>query len=1509
MEILIQYKARNFSYILDSLPAEANFSTAFIRLCKSITNGETELTRLFLDGQIEDAVHAHESTVANMKLLQPLFDDEYFKMSILFLLAVENKNIVAACEVFQRSKYFLLNLGRNLNFSGCMLPEIQSFFPILPIDVDLIVEVNLNYNRLTILDKSLSELPNLTKLSVSNNKLWLVSSEILSAKNLLHLDLSYNMISELPAMNLSRRIKFLFLQGNQFCHFPSCLENSWLIELNLSRNKLVELSPAISTIKSLRKLDLSFNPYLLKLPTALGKIEVSLNLEGTESLLNIPYSSGMDIWAFYNQRLTSEVIVEHTEIVVVDACHELEIFNAGMKSLETELKDSPFIQLTGCGIPVGFQHVHEVLIRNPSLFVVFWQLSDIDFDSIAGIIQYLETFDPDSLIHIVAILNQNYQLDEKSLREGLNLSEDVKLHSLTIHPSTDKFILDTSPIIEQLKFDASSLKKCLRVPGCYTEIQEQVRIMRKKIKANDAPIISKSDFWERIRASLHNSDLLGIPELGTIIEFLEDTGMVSYFPSNLHGCEDLIFLDRDWIVRLVEHIIGRSTHSSLYINSYTLTQLGLEELVMRFSNSSPPAGLYYFLAQNALAMPLDQNSWFVPSVLTPEHLVPIPNSHYTYFAINYQPLSLWVRLIAHILNCLPFIVSQYTGVEGEGKKEDMSLVRYRISKWGILVQRVQHYILRLVKKRNEVLDSDGIEISVPNTDSGYQVLKILYSYMCSLLTHWYPQLVVESDVWVYCPVCVENELEKPYCFCWKVLLPDVMEDVSMVCPNHPDKVHISTLVPSFYPEDISFDIITQSSSFKFESYSSIPGLRQGTFGDTPALFKEHNLKIDGTLSQRNSGIDIYSVWAEIEIYVHLQLLKTPFLHKIVAYSTKPLTMALEAGPISNLDWLIFERKFELNYNFVIRILCQVCEAMFYLHKSKIMHRNICPESVLVCSLSNDTEINVKLGRFENAAATMFVGYLKQKKGVYPAPEMLLKDGNMEYEERSDVFSFGFLIYEVCTSLRSFEYQREKIEELISYGFRPNFPKIDQLAYGITALMEACWRKSPAKRPFAEDAMKYLRCSLTTVMQSQHELGKVDSLHLADITQDSGRNLVIAHGNKGNKLELMNSITLEKVASTQMDTQFIVALACARNFIFLGTIEENIFVISSHTLDILHTKEFESVIMCFEVAGDVVLAGDEKGRVTIFDFDTMTGNLSKTYQIEANSNPIKSIQVFRGKVYSTSKGFIHVFSLDLMEMKHYSTEIDPQSTPKEIQGMRLTMFNDCLHFFNRREIILHTWDAVKMRPLNQVSVAPHLPVDRQKQKHYIMSMESCDPWIFLGLSTGYLLAFSTADGTARHLSTFHIHGSSLRCLQILNINSPPSAMLLTLGEGYMNLPMVKKTGRTLTLVKESFYRTILDIFPVLPRNHEIERRVFQKLSSPLPPLEELDNSSETDYYEPMQPRRQKFLKSKDFLNSMSIDLDPSDFLDTPPGITFQNSIASNFTTSSFDTTSSSNISDN
>ena len=102
---------------------------------------------------------------------------------------------------------------------------------------------------------------------------------------------------------------------------------------------------------------------------------------------------------------------------------------------------------------------------------------------------------------------------------------------------------------------------------------------------------------------------------------------------------------------------------------------------------------------------------------------------------------------------------------------------------------------------------------------------------------------------------------------------------------------------------------------------------------------------------------------------------------------------------------------------VLRIILDVICAMQYLHKDKkILYRDVNPHNILI-----DNNFNVKLcdfglaikqgNKLEHSNSTGFVGSI-----LYSSPESVK---NQDYTDKSDIWSFGCIIYELLTLVPAF----------------------------------------------------------------------------------------------------------------------------------------------------------------------------------------------------------------------------------------------------------------------------------------------------------------------------------------------------------------------------------------------------------------------------------------------------------------------------------------------------------
>ncbi|XP_047489588.1 serine/threonine-protein kinase Nek4-like [Penaeus chinensis] len=142
-----------------------------------------------------------------------------------------------------------------------------------------------------------------------------------------------------------------------------------------------------------------------------------------------------------------------------------------------------------------------------------------------------------------------------------------------------------------------------------------------------------------------------------------------------------------------------------------------------------------------------------------------------------------------------------------------------------------------------------------------------------------------------------------------------------------------------------------------------------------------------------------------------------FLHHVVDKRSTTLYILMEHCPGGDLKRLISKCRQTstfLEEGFIWRILRQVCEALKVCHTRHlqkgrvILHRDIKPANVFL-----DANGDVKLGDFglartlnsEASFATTFVG-----TPYYMSPEVI---NGQEYNEMSDMWSLGCLIYELC----------------------------------------------------------------------------------------------------------------------------------------------------------------------------------------------------------------------------------------------------------------------------------------------------------------------------------------------------------------------------------------------------------------------------------------------------------------------------------------------------------------
>ncbi len=158
--------------------------------------------------------------------------------------------------------------------------------------------------------------------------------------------------------------------------------------------------------------------------------------------------------------------------------------------------------------------------------------------------------------------------------------------------------------------------------------------------------------------------------------------------------------------------------------------------------------------------------------------------------------------------------------------------------------------------------------------------------------------------------------------------------------------------------------------------------------------------------------------------------------------------------------------------FVLEVACQVLDALAYLHGKGIIHRDLSPDNIMVTRDDGGAPlaklIDLGIAKLVEADSTLTAAGSFIGKVRYASPEWFRKELRDTADQRSDIYSFGVVLYELLTGRHPFG-ERDVSGFIAGHLFHDPEPfsvsdPEGRIPAELRALIRETLAKSPDERP-------------------------------------------------------------------------------------------------------------------------------------------------------------------------------------------------------------------------------------------------------------------------------------------------------------------------------------------------------------------------------------------------------------------------------------------------------------
>jgi serine/threonine-protein kinase len=158
---------------------------------------------------------------------------------------------------------------------------------------------------------------------------------------------------------------------------------------------------------------------------------------------------------------------------------------------------------------------------------------------------------------------------------------------------------------------------------------------------------------------------------------------------------------------------------------------------------------------------------------------------------------------------------------------------------------------------------------------------------------------------------------------------------------------------------------------------------------------------------------------------------------------------------------IIEKTGPLPVDVGVMIAIQVCDALEYAHMRGLVHRDIKPSNIMIKRNGEVKLMDFGIAHTRNLESLTLPGTLIGTPS-YMSPEQIL---GQELDVRSDIFSFGIVLYEMFTGVKPFadDDSRPVTTRIVQDAFRAPRRVNGIIPRRLQCLIKKCLRKKPHRR--------------------------------------------------------------------------------------------------------------------------------------------------------------------------------------------------------------------------------------------------------------------------------------------------------------------------------------------------------------------------------------------------------------------------------------------------------------